>query len=78
MMEHTTRDGSPRLLRECKLPVTARGVVKLLMTDLGLFEPTGNGFRMLEVAPGFTLEDVQAATEAPVEAASDMREVQIG
>jgi 3-oxoacid CoA-transferase B subunit len=78
MMEHTTRDGSPRLLRECKLPVTAPGVVKLVMTDLGLFEPAGKGFRMLEVAPGFSLADVQAVTDAPVEAAADMREVQIG
>jgi 3-oxoacid CoA-transferase B subunit len=78
MMEHTTRDGSPRLLRECTLPVTARGVVKLVMTDLGLFEPTGDGFRMLEVAPGFTLEDVQTVTAAPVVASPNLREVQLG
>jgi 3-oxoacid CoA-transferase B subunit len=78
MMEHTTRDGSPRLLNKCNLPVTAPGVVKLVMTDLGLFEPTGDGFRMLEVAPGFTLEDVQAVTEAQLSAAPDLREVQLG
>jgi len=78
MMEHTTRDGSPRLLKECRLPVTAKGVVKLVMTDLGLFEPTGDGFRMLEVAPGYTLADVQAVTDAPVIAAPNLREVQIG
>jgi 3-oxoacid CoA-transferase B subunit len=78
MMEHTTRDGSPRLLRECRLPVTAKGVVKLVMTDLGLFEPTGDGYRMLEVAPGFTLDEVQALTDAPVVAAANLREVQIG
>jgi 3-oxoacid CoA-transferase B subunit len=78
MMEHTTRDGSPRLLRECSLPVTARGVVKLVMTDLGLFEPAGEGFSLLEVAPGFTLDDVQAVTDAPVTAAPELREVQIG
>jgi 3-oxoacid CoA-transferase B subunit len=78
MMEHTTRDGSPRLLNRCRLPVTAPAVVKLVMTDLGLFEPTGDGFRMLEVAPGFTLEEVQAVTEAPLSAAPDLREVQLG
>ncbi|HWC31291.1 MAG TPA: CoA-transferase [Dehalococcoidia bacterium] len=78
MMEHTTRDGSPRLLRECKLPVTARGVVKLVMTDLGLFEPTGDGFRVLEIAPGFTVADLQAVTDAPLTPADNLREVQIG
>jgi 3-oxoacid CoA-transferase B subunit len=78
MMEHTTRDGAPRLLRECTLPVTARGVVTLVMTDLGLFQPAGDSFTMLEVAPGFTLEDVQAVTGAPVAASPDLREVRIG
>ena len=78
MMEHTTRDGSPRLLKECRLPVTAKGVVKLVMTDLGLFEPTGDGYRILEIAPGFTLDDVQAVTDAPVIASPNLREVQIG
>jgi len=78
MMEHTTRDGSPRLLKNCKLPVTARGVVKLVMTDLGLFEPTGDSFRILEIAPGFTHDDVQAVTDAPVIASAEVREVQIG
>jgi 3-oxoacid CoA-transferase B subunit len=77
MMEHTTRDGSPRLLRECKLPVTARGVVKLVMTDLGLFEPTGDGFRILEIASGYTVDEVQAVTDAPLEASLDLCEVQL-
>jgi 3-oxoadipate CoA-transferase, beta subunit len=76
MMEHTLRDGTPRLLMECKLPVTARGVVKLVMTDLGLFEPTGNGFRILEIAPGFTVDEVATLTEAPLEASPNLREVQ--
>jgi 3-oxoacid CoA-transferase B subunit len=78
MMEHTTRTGAPRLLKQCNLPVTAKGVVKLVMTDLGLFEPTGESFRLLEIAPGFTVEEVQAVTEAPVEASPDLREVQLG
>ena len=75
MMEHETRDGRPRLLNKCTLPITAPGVVKLVMTDLGLFEPAGDHFILREHAPGYTLEEIQAATEARVVAAPDLREV---
>lgn len=68
MMEHRTRDGSSRMLPECSLPVTARGVVKLVVTELGLFEPTGSAFKLRDLAPGVTIEEVRAATAAPVEA----------
>ena len=64
ILEHTTRDGKPRLLRRCALPVTARGVVKLVVTNYGLFEPAGDGFVLREIAPGFTVEEVRAATGA--------------
>ncbi len=66
MMEHRTRDGSPRLLPRCTLPITARGVVTLVATDLGLFAPTGEGFAVRDLAPGVTLEEVRAATACPV------------
>ena len=75
MMEHTTREGQARLLERCNLPLTAPGVVKLVMTDLGLFRPTGDGFEVLEVAPGYTLEDLQAVTGAPLTASPSLREV---
>lgn len=77
MMEHTLRDGRPRLLKQCNLPITAPGVVKLVMTDLGLFEPTGDGFRILEIAPGFTVDEVAALTDAPLETSPNLREVQL-
>ncbi|MGH8070465.1 MAG: hypothetical protein ACRERE_35560 [Candidatus Entotheonellia bacterium] len=57
-MEHTTRDGKPRLLKHCTLPITARGMVKLVATDLGMFEVTPQGFRLQEHAPGWTPEKV--------------------
>lgn len=66
MMEHRTRDGSPRLLATCSLPITARGVVKLVATDLGLFAPTGDAFAVRDLAPGVTLDEVRAATACPV------------
>jgi 3-oxoacid CoA-transferase B subunit len=75
MMEHTTREGAPRLLPACTLPITAAGVVKLVMTDLGLFEPKGDHFVLHEIAHGFTLDEVQALSGAPIVAADDLKEV---
>ncbi len=77
IMEHTQREGQPRLLPRCNLAITAPGVVKLVITDLGLFEPTGAGFLARELAPGFALDEVQALTDAPLEAAPSLREVQV-
>jgi 3-oxoacid CoA-transferase B subunit len=73
-MEHTTREGSPRLLKKCNLPVTAPSAVKLLATDLGLFEITPDGFILKEYAPGWTLEEIQAETEAKLTLANNAKE----
>jgi len=62
VMEHTTRDGQPRLVAICSLPVTARGVVKLVVTDLGLFEPVTEGFLLREIAPGVDVDEIKATT----------------
>jgi 3-oxoacid CoA-transferase B subunit len=64
VLEHMTRDGSPRLVERCALPVTARGVVKLVVTNYGVFEPVADGFRLREIAPGMTSEEIRAATGA--------------
>ena len=61
-MEHTTRNGGPRLVERCTIPVTARGVVNLVITNYGLFEITGDGIALREIAPGVSVEEVQAAT----------------
>lgn len=66
ILEHTTRKGEPRLVRRCALPVTARGVVTLVATNYGLFEPAGEGFRLRELAPGITRDMAQAATGTPL------------
>ena len=66
VLAHRTRDGKPRLVQECALPVTARGVVTLIATDLGLFKPVGGGFSVLELAPDVTMEDVRTATGTPI------------
>ena len=66
ILEHSTRAGASRLLPACTLPVTARGVVTLVATNLGLFAPNGAGFTALELAPGVTFEAAAAATAAPL------------
>ena len=76
VMEHTTREGTPRLVERCSLPVTAVGVVKLLATNLGLFEVTPDGFMMKEIAPGYTPDEVKAVTQARLIIPDDLREFQ--
>lgn len=61
-MEHQTRDGRPRLVERCAIPVTARGVVDLVVTDLGLFAITPEGMVLKEIAPGVGVEEVKAKT----------------
>lgn len=72
-MEHTTRDGKPKVLRRCSLPITAPGAVKLLATDLGLFEMTPEGLILREHAPGWSPDDIQALTEAKIVVSNDLK-----
>ena len=60
--DHLTKDGSPKLLERCTLPLTAQGVVDVVVTDMGYFEVTPDGFLLKELAPGVTVEEVKAAT----------------
>jgi 3-oxoadipate CoA-transferase beta subunit len=64
LMEHTTRDGRPRLLRRCTLPLTARGVVRRIYTDLAVMSVTPDGLRVEAMADGITPGELQAVTEA--------------
>ena len=77
MMEHTTKDGRPKLLRRCSLALTAPGVVTKVFTDLGVFEPLGDAFRISEIAPDFTLAEVQALTGAPLVVDGELRPITI-
>jgi 3-oxoacid CoA-transferase len=63
LMEHTAKDGTPKVLKSCSLPVTGKGVVDLIITDLCVFEvEPGRGLVLTELHPGVTLEDVKAKT----------------
>ena len=72
-MEHTTREGGSRMLKKCSLPITAPGVVKMVVTDLGLFQVTPQGFELLENAPGWSPEDIQEQTQAHLNVSHSLR-----
>ncbi len=62
-MQHTSKDGQSKLLKNCTLPITGLGCVKKIVTDLAVLEVTPEGFKLLERAPGVTVEDIKKATE---------------
>ena len=62
-MEHTTREGQPKILKKCSLPLTGVRVVNTIVTDMGLIQVTPNGLLLEEIAPGLTIDEVQRATE---------------
>jgi len=63
-MEHTTRDGKPKILKRCTLPLTGVGVVNAIATEMGWIAVTPEGLVLEEIAGGVTIEEVEAATEA--------------
>jgi 3-oxoacid CoA-transferase subunit B len=73
MMEHTAKDGAAKLLKECTLPLTGVRVVHQIFTDLAAFDVGPSGLLLREIAPGTTVDDLRAATEAAFEVASDLR-----
>jgi 3-oxoacid CoA-transferase subunit B len=75
LMEHVAKDGSHKLLEQCSLPLTGRGVVDRVITDLAVLDVTPSGFVLREVAPGVGVGDVLAATGAPVEVPGGVAEM---
>ena len=76
-MQHTARDGSSKLLKECTLPITGVNCVKKIVTDLAVLEVVDGGFKLLERAPGVTVEDIKAATEGTLIIEGDIPEIQV-
>lgn len=74
-MEHVAKDGTPKILKRCRLPLTAVGAVEMIVTEMGVLEVTPEGLLLTEVAPGLTVEAVQAVTEATLIVAPFLREM---
>jgi 3-oxoacid CoA-transferase subunit B len=72
LMEHTA-GGKPKLLRACTLPLTGQGVVNLVVTELGVFDVTPQGFVLADIAPGVTVEEITAKTEASFAVHPDLK-----
>lgn len=66
MMTHVSKEGSPKLLRKCSFPLTAQGVVNRVISDLAVLDVCGEGFRVVQLAPGVSLEELRSKTDAPV------------
>ena len=72
-MEHAAKDGSAKILKKCDLPLTGKGVVSLIVTEMGVLRMTKEGLVLEELAPDVTLEDLKARTEADFTVSKDLQ-----
>ncbi len=76
-MEHTDRQNRPKIVEDCTLPLTGKGCVSLIVTDLAVVRCTGDGLVLEEVAPGWTAEEVQELTAAPLSISPGIKEFEL-
>lgn len=76
-MQHVSKNGESKLLKKCNLPLTGVGVVKRIVTELGVIDVTPKGFELKEYAPGVTPEQIQKATAAPLLISNTVSEIRL-
>lgn len=76
-MEHTTREGAPKIVRQCTYPLTALGCVHTIVTDLALIDVKPEGLMLREIAPGWSIEELQKLTGAPLMSLGRAPEMQL-
>lgn len=76
-MQHCDKAGNSKLLKRCSLPITGLGCVKKIVSDLGVFDVTADGFKLLERAPGVTVEEIVAKTEGKLIVEGEIPEMKI-
>ena len=76
-MVHTTKEGKPKVVKQCRLPLTAKECVDLIVTDLAVIEVTPQGLLLKEIAPDWTFNEVQSLTEATLIPDSSLQEIQL-
>ena len=77
IMDHASKSGEPKILEECNLPLTGRGVVHRIITDLAVIDVTPDGLLLREVAPGVSARQVQERTEPTLKVPSDLTEMKL-
>ena len=77
IMEHAAKDGAPKILKECNLPLTGKRVVHRIITDMATIDITGEGLVLREVAPGVSAREVQERTEPTLKVPSDLVEMKV-
>jgi 3-oxoacid CoA-transferase subunit B len=75
MMEHQSKDGTPKVLRRCSLPMTGRKVVNRILTDLAVIDVTDNGLLLKELAPGVSVQAIRDRTEPELLVADDLKTI---
>jgi acyl CoA:acetate/3-ketoacid CoA transferase beta subunit len=76
-MMHLTNEGEPKIVCKCTYPLTAKAVVKLIVTDLAVIVVTAEGLLLQEIAPGLTVEGVQSVTEPKLIISPNLKEIQL-